>query len=57
MRIAKLRPPSDCVMSYQAFEAAGFEQDLPRNETKGTMWDRVLKFTNTLIWVAYALAK
>jgi len=39
MGITKLRPPPDCVIPYQAFEAAGFEQDLSRNEIKGTMWD------------------
>jgi len=32
--IAKLHPPAYCVIPYQAFEAAGFEQDLPRNEIK-----------------------
>jgi len=26
--IAKLRPPSYCVIPYQAFEAAGFEQEI-----------------------------
>jgi len=35
--IAKLRPPSNCVLPYQAFEAAGFEHDLPRNEIKGRL--------------------
>jgi len=35
--IAKFRPPSYCVIPYQAFEAAGFEQDLPRNEIKSTI--------------------
>jgi len=35
-------------MPYQAFEAAGFEQDLPRNEINGTMYDRVFQCTNTL---------
>ena len=35
--IIKLRPPSSCVIPYQAFEAADFEQDLPRNEIKGTL--------------------
>jgi len=34
-RIAKLRPPAYCVMPSRAFEAAGFEQDLPRYEIKG----------------------
>jgi len=37
MGIAKLRPPSNGVVPYQAFEAAGFEQGLPRNEIKSTM--------------------
>jgi len=38
MGIAKLRPPPlFCVMAYQAVEAAGFEQDLPRYEIMGTM--------------------
>jgi len=37
MGIAKLQPPLYVVMPYQAFEAAGFEQDLPRSEIKGTM--------------------
>jgi len=37
MEIAKLSPPSYCIMPYQAFEAAGFEQDLPRNDIKGTL--------------------
>ena len=35
--IAKVHPPSYCVTSYQAFEAAGFEEDLRRNEIKYTM--------------------
>jgi len=34
---AKLRPPAYGVIPYQAFEAAGFEQDLPRNEIKGAL--------------------
>jgi len=46
--IAKLHPPSYWFISYQAFEPAGFEQDLPRNETKGTVWDHVFQFTYTL---------
>jgi len=33
----KLRPPSYRVIPSQAFEAAGFGQDLPRNEIKGTL--------------------
>jgi len=33
--------PSYCVIPYQAFEAADFEQDLPRNEIKGTIWGHV----------------
>jgi len=47
MGIAKLRPPSYCVMPYQAFEAEGFEQDLPRNEIKDTMRDCVFQFKYT----------
>jgi len=35
--IAKLRPLAYCIVPYQAFEAAGFGQDLPRNEIKDTM--------------------
>ena len=30
--VAKLRPPLNCVVPYQAFEAAGFGQDLPRHD-------------------------
>ena len=48
MGIVKLHPPSYYAIPYQAFEAAGFEQDLLRNEIKGTMWDYVFQFTNTL---------
>ena len=48
MGIAKLRPPSYCAIPYQAFDAADFEQDLPRNEIKGTMCDHVFQCTNTL---------
>jgi len=33
--IAKLHPPPYCVIPYQAFEAAGLEQGLPRNEING----------------------
>ena len=47
-RIAKLRSPSYCVIPYQAFEAAGFEQDLPINEIKGTICDHVFQCINTL---------
>jgi len=36
-------------MPYQVFEAAGFEQDLSRNEIKGTLLDHVFQFTYTLI--------
>ena len=32
--ITKPRPPSYCVMPYQSFEAAGFEQDLSGNAIK-----------------------
>jgi len=32
----------------ETLEAAGFEQDLPRNEIKGTMCDHVLLYTNNL---------
>ena len=39
---------SHYVIPYQAFEAAGFEQDIPRNEIKGTMWDHFFQFNNTL---------
>ena len=35
MAVAKLRPPSYCIMPYQAFETTGFEHDLLRNEIKG----------------------
>ena len=35
--ITKLRPPSYCVIPYQAFEAADFEEDLPTNEIKSAM--------------------
>jgi len=35
--IAKLRLPSYSVILYQAFEAAGYEQDLSSNEIKGTI--------------------
>jgi len=35
--IAKLCPPSYCATPYQAFEAAVFEQDIPRNDIKGTL--------------------
>jgi len=45
--IAKLRGPSYCVILYQAFEAADFEQDLPRNEIKGGLRDHVFQFTYT----------
>jgi len=48
MGIAKLRPLLYCVIPYQAFEAAGFERDLPKNEMKGTMRDHFFQFTNTL---------
>ena len=41
--VAKLCPPLCCVIPYQAIKAAGFEQDLPRNEIKGTMGDHVLR--------------
>ena len=39
------------VIPYQAFQAPGFEQDLPRNEIKGTMCDHVFQCTNTLTFV------
>ena len=45
--ITTLRRPSCCVITYQAFEAAGFEPDLPRNEIKGIM-HHVFQFTNAL---------
>jgi len=45
--MARHRPPSYCVIPDQALEAASFEQDLPRNEIKGTMCDHVFQCTNT----------
>jgi len=46
--IAYLHPLLYCVITYQVFEAAGFEQDLPWNEIKGTLRDHVFQFTYTL---------
>jgi len=37
MGFAKLRSPSYCVIPYQAFEAAGLEEKLTRNEIMGRL--------------------
>jgi len=46
--MANLRPTSYCVIPYQTIEAAGFQQDVPKNEIKDTLTDHVFQLIYTL---------